>query len=413
MSKQSYIHVPYGKTVHGEEEIEAVVSVLRTSTQMGKNVREMEQKVANLFNKKHGVMVNSGSSANYLTIEILGLPAGSEVITPALTFSTTVAPLIKNHLVPVFIDVEPGTFNIDANQVESMITANTKAMMIPNLLGNLPNWKLLRELADKYNLIVIEDSCDTLGATIDGVSVGSYTDMSTTSFYGSHVINCAGNGGMLCVNEDRLAEHAKLLRSWGRSSSLFVESEAIENRFNIKVDGIDYDAKFVFETLGYNLEPSEMGAAFGLVQLSKLNKNIDARASAYDIHMKFFKEFEDWFILPKQLPNSRTGWLAFALTIKDTAPFNRKELQIFLEKRNIQTRTVFTGNILRQPGFSKIKRRESAHGYPNTDQVMRGGLLLGCHHGLTDEMIAHIHHSFKEFVTTEVNKTKKRETVSA
>lgn len=397
MSNQ-YIHVPYGKTVHGEEEIEAVVSVLRTSTQMGKNVREMENKVAALFNKKHGIMVNSGSSANYLTIEVLGLPAGSEVITPALTFSTTVAPLVKNHLVPVFIDVEPGTFNIDATQVEAMITPNTKAMMIPNLLGNLPNWKMLREIADKYNLIVIEDSCDTLGATIDGISVGHYTDMSTTSFYGSHVINCAGNGGMLCVNSDRLAEHVKLLRSWGRSSSLFVESEAIENRFNIKVDGIDYDAKFVFETLGYNLEPSEMGAAFGLVQLSKLNNNISAREKAYNTHMKFFSQFEDWFILPKQLPQSRTGWLAFALTILDNAPFTRKELQIFLEKRNIQTRTVFTGNILRQPGFNKIKRRESVNGYPNSDQVMRGGLLLGCHHGLTDEMMEHIHQSFKAFV---------------
>lgn len=403
---QEYLHVPYGKTVHGEEEIEAVVSVLRTSTQMGKHVREMEEKVAALFHKQHGIMVNSGSSANYLTIEILALPPGSEVITPALTFSTTVAPLVKNHLIPVFVDVEPGTFNIDVNKVEEMISPNTKAMMIPNLLGNLPNWKKLRELADNYNLLLIEDSCDTLGATIDGVSVGYYTDISTTSFYGSHVINCAGNGGMLCVNDQLLAERVKLLRSWGRSSSLFVESEAIENRFNIKVDGIDYDAKFVFETLGYNLEPSEMGAAFGLVQLTKLQKNIDAREAAFATHMKFFSDYEEWFILPKQLPGSRTGWLAFALTIKETAPFTRRDLQIFLEKRNIQTRTVFTGNILRQPGFSKIKRREMENGYSHTDQVMRGGILLGCHHGLTAEMIAHIHTSFMEFVETCVKKSK-------
>ncbi|MBA2710857.1 MAG: aminotransferase class I/II-fold pyridoxal phosphate-dependent enzyme [Tatlockia sp.] len=396
------MHVPYGKTVHGEEEIEAVVSVLRTSTQMGKNVREMEEKVANSFNKEFGIMVNSGSSANYLAIEILNLPAGSEVITPALTFSTTVAPLVKNGLISVFVDVEPGTFNIDANQVEAMISPKTKAMMIPNLLGNLPNWKLLKELADKYNLILIEDSADTLGATIDGQPVGRFTDISTTSFYGSHVVNCAGNGGMLCVNEQSLNERAKLLRSWGRSSSLFVESEAIENRFNIQVDGIDYDAKFVFEALGYNLEPSEMGAAFGLVQLSKLGQNIKAREQAFDSHTEFFAQYQDWFILPKQLPDSKTGWLAFPLTIKDDAPFTRKELQIFLEKRNIQTRTVFTGNILRQPGFSKIERRESAAGYPNADQVMRGGILLGCHHGLTSEMMAHIHQSFEEFVKTEI-----------
>lgn len=401
--KQEFIHVPYGKTVHGEEEIEAVVSVLRTSTQMGKHVREMEEKVADSFNKNFGIMVNSGSSANYLAIEILNLEPGSEVITPALTFSTTVAPLIKNGLIPVFIDVEPGTFNIDANQVEAMISPKTKAMMIPNLLGNLPNWKMLRALADKYNLILIEDSADTLGATIDGQPVGRFTDLSTTSFYGSHVVNCAGNGGMLCVNEQSLNERAKLLRSWGRSSSLFVESEAIENRFNIQVDGIDYDAKFVFEALGYNLEPSEMGAAFGLVQLSKLGQNIKAREQAFDIHTKFFAKYSDWFILPKQLVDSKTGWLAFPLTIKDSAPFTRKELQIFLERRNIQTRTVFTGNILRQPGFAKIQRRESAGGYPNADQVMRGGILLGCHHGLTPEMMAHIHQSFEEFVKVHVN----------
>lgn len=405
MSTQQYIHVPYGKTVHGEEEIEAVVHVLRTSTQMGKHVREMEEKVATLFSKKHGIMVNSGSSANYLAIEILGLPAGSEVITPALTFSTTVAPLVKHGLVPVFIDVEPGTFNIDVSLIESMISDKTKAVMIPNLIGNLPDWKKIRELADKYNLILIEDSCDTLGATLNKHSVGQYTDISTTSFYGSHVINCAGNGGMLCVNDPKLAERAKLLRSWGRSSSLFVESEAIENRFNIKVDNIDYDAKFVFETIGYNLEPNEMGAAFGLVQLSKLDKNIALREKAFIEHTQFFKQYQDWFILPKQLPNSRTGWLAFALTVKDSAPFTRKELQIFLEKRNIQTRTVFTGNILRQPGFKHIPRRETQNGYPHADQVMRGGILLACHHGLNDEMMQHIHHSFEAFAQQYVTST--------
>ncbi len=404
MSTEQFIHVPYGRTVHGEEEVEAVVKVLRTSTQMGTNVREMETRIADLFKKQYGIMVNSGSSANYLAIEILDLPAGSEVITPALTFSTTVAPLVKSNLIPAFVDVEPGTFNIDANKVEEMITEKTKAMMIPNLLGNLPNWKQLKDIATKHNLILIEDSADTLGATIDGLPVGQYTDLSTTSFYGSHVINCAGNGGMLCVNETKLAERAKLLRSWGRSSSLFVESEAIENRFNTVVDGIDYDAKFVFEALGYNLEPSEMGAAFGLVQLKKLNENIATRERFFNAQTKFFSQYEDWFILPKQLPNSRTGWLAFALTLKDGAPFTRKELQIFLEKRNIQTRTVFTGNILRQPGFSKIKRQESKAGYAHADQVMRGGILLGCHHGLTQEMMDHMHSSFEAFTKVHVNK---------
>ena len=392
------ISVPYGCTVHGEDEIAAVVSVLKTSTQMGKHVREMEHKVARLFSKKQGIMVNSGSSANYLAVEILNLPPDSEVITPALTFSTTVAPLVKNQLVPVFIDVEEDTFNIDSDQIEAMITANTRAIMIPNLLGNLPKWPVLRQLADQYNLIVIEDSADTLGATLEQQSVGHYSDISTTSFYGSHVINCAGNGGMLCVNDPRLAEKAKLLRSWGRSSSLYVESEAIENRFNVELDGIPYDAKFVFDVVGYNLEPSEMGAAFGLVQLSKLEKNIALREKHFQQHLAFFSQFPDWFILPRQLNNSHTGWLAFPLIVRDTAPFTRTEMQIYFEKNRIQTRTVLTGNILRQPGFNRIKRKETAKGYPNADRVMQGGILLGCHHGLNDIMMQHIHSTFANFI---------------
>ena len=397
MVETDFLRVPYGCTVHGEDEIAAVVNVLRTSTQMGKHVNGMETRVAKLYAKKHGIMVNSGSSANYLAIEIANLPKGSEVITPVLTFSTTVAPLIKHGLIPGFIDVEPGTYNIDVTKIESMITANTKAMMIPNLLGNLPDWKKLRELANQYNLVLIEDSADTLGATVNHESSGQYSDMSTTSFYGSHVINCAGNGGMLCVNSDEQMARAKLLRSWGRSSSLFVESEAIENRFNIDLDGIRYDAKFIFEALGYNWEPSEMGAAFGLVQLDKLNNNIGLREKWFLKHLDFFKHYEKWFILPKQLPLSRTGWLAFPMTVREEAPFTRTELQIFMEKRNIQTRTIFTGNILRQPGFKDIAHKTHSAGYKNADDVMRGGILLGAHHGLTSEMLAHMHESFELF----------------
>ncbi|MBS1690455.1 MAG: aminotransferase class I/II-fold pyridoxal phosphate-dependent enzyme, partial [Bacteroidetes bacterium] len=356
------MYVPYGTTVHGEEEIEAVVKVLRTSTQMGKNVREMEERVAALYAKQKGIMVNSGSSALYLAADLMDYEPGSEIITPALTFSTTVAPLIKKGWVPAFIDVEEGTYNLDAAKVEEMITPKTKAMVIPNLIGNLPNWKMLREIADKHNLFVLEDSADTLGAEIDGASSGRFTDMSTTSFYGSHIINCAGNGGMLCVNNEAYYNRGRLLRSWGRSSSLFVESEKIENRFNVEIEGIPYDAKFVFEEPGYNIEPSEMGAAFGIVQLNKLGHNIDTRTANYKRMREFFSQYEEYFILPKQLPNSRTGWLAFAITIRESAPFIRRDLQIFLEKRNIQTRTVFTGNILRQPGFKDKQHKASQNG---------------------------------------------------
>lgn len=398
MLQTDYIHVPYGKAVYGEKEIEAVMQVLRSTTQMGKHVRRMEERVAALYAKKFGIMVNSGSSALYLAADLMDFEPGSEIITPALTFSTTVAPILKKGWIPVFIDVEEGTYNIDVNKVEEMISPKTKAMIIPNLMGNLPDWQKLRAIADKHGLFVLEDSADTLGAEIGGSSSGRFTDMSTTSFYGSHIINCAGNGGMLCVNTEAFYDRGRLLRSWGRSSSLFVESEKIENRFNVEVDGIPYDAKFVFEEPGYNIEPSEMGAAFGNVQLDDLAHNIDTRTKNFGRMREFFAQYEEHFVLPKQLPDSRTGWLAFAVTIREGAPFIRRDMQIFLEKRNIQTRTVFTGNILRQPGFKHQPHRAATGGYPESDKVMRGGMLLACHHGLSEEQLAHVMESVTEFM---------------
>ena len=391
------MRVNYGQSVHSEEEIDAVVSVLRSSTQMGERVRAMEARVSALFDKTHGIMVNSGSSANYLAIELLGLPEGSEIITPALTFATTVAPIVRQRLVPVFVDVEEATYNIDAEAIEAMIGPDTRAMMIPSLIGNLPDWDRIREIADRHGLMVVEDSADTLGATLGGRSTGARAEISTTSFYGSHVINAAGNGGMVCVRDDELARRAKLLRSWGRTSSLFVDSESAETRFGIEVDGIPYDAKFVFEALGYNLEPSEMGAAFGLVQLDRLEENIRRRIDHFERQRAFFAQYEDWFILPRQLEAARSGWLAFPMTIRDDAPFTRRDMQIWLEERDIQTRPVFTGNILRQPAMANVRHRAAPGGYPMADAVMRGGILLACHHGLDDAQIDHMHTSFQSF----------------
>lgn len=394
------LRVPYGQSVHGEEEIAAVERVLRTSTQMGSHVRAMEARVAELFAKPHGIMVNSGSSANQLAVELLGLPAGSEVITPALTFSTTVAPLVRAGLVPSFVDVEPDTFNIDVEAIEAAITPATRAVMVPSLIGNLPDWDRIAAIARAHGLLVVEDSADTLGATLRGSSTGTRSHVSTTSFYGSHVVNCAGNGGMLCVDRESWDEEARLLRSWGRSSSLFVDSERIENRFEVAVGGIPYDAKFVFARLGYNLEPSELGAAFGLVQLDRLAANIESRIRNFAAQRAFFADFEEWFVLPRQRPESRTGWLAFPLIVRDDAPFSRRDLQIHFERRNVQTRTVFTGNILRQPGFAGIPRREAPGGYPNADRVMRGGMLLACHHGLVPEQLDHLHAVFHAFAAS-------------
>jgi len=202
---------------------------------------------------------------------------------------------------------------------------------------------------------------------------------------------------MLCVSDEAMGQRAKLLRSWGRTSSLYIDSESIENRFNVSLDGISYDAKFVFDELGFNVEPSEIGAAFGLVQLRKLEANITAREKNFSCHYEFFKAYENWFEMPRQLPDSRTGWLSFPLTIRASAPFNRRELQIWLEQADIQTRPVFTGNILRQPAMKNVRSITAPEGYPVADDVMRGGILLACHHGLDQSQIDYMHEMFVAF----------------
>jgi CDP-4-dehydro-6-deoxyglucose reductase, E1 len=392
-------NISYAKTVYGQEEIDAVVKCLNESTQMGNYARKFEAEIAKLFDKKQCLYVNSGSSALFIGIEAFNFPNGSEVITPALTFGTSVGCLIKNNLVPVFVDVEPLTYCIDVNEIEKAINNNTVAILAPNLMGNLCDWPEIRKIADKHNLVVIEDSADTLGASIDGKSSGSYSDMSITSFYGSHIINCAGNGGALLLDDKKIIEKAKLLRSWGRSSSLFDEkSEAIENRFDVNLDGIDYDAKFVFEAVGYNVEGSEIGAAFGLEQLKKLQKNILTRKNNFKRQCDFFNQHKQYFSNPVETDNINTAWLAFPILINENAPFSRKEFQIYLEKRNIQTRVVFTGNIIRQPMMKGMKYKTTDQGYPNSDAVMERGVLLPIHHGLTDEMFKRLHKTIDEFI---------------
>lgn len=395
------MRVNYGQSIHGNEEINAVVKVLKNSTQLGRNVQIFEKKVSSLYSKKYGLMVNSGSSALLLAFDSLNFPKGSEVITPVLTFSTSISYIIKNDLKPVFIDVKRNSFCIDEDQIKNALTKKTVAIVVPNLLGNLPNWLKIKKIIKSFhkNIIIIEDSADCLGSKYNKKSSGHYSDISITSFYGSHIINCAGNGGFIGVNNKKLYNKIKLLRSWGRSSSLFDEkSEKIENRFNIKLDGIDYDKKFVFEEIGHNLEPSELGAAFGLEQLKKLKNNLKKRKKIFNMHYNFLRKFNKSFILPYTSPFIDTAWLAFPILLSDNTKFKRKDLQIYLEKKNIQTRVIFTGNILRQPGFKNIKRKNIKSSYPNADFVMKNGILIGCHQGMSKKMVDYVHMHIKRFM---------------
>ena len=389
--------VPYGLAVHDHEEEEAVLEVIKNhKTIMGENVKKFEQEIAVLFGKQFGTMVNSGSSANLLAFEILDVPEDSEVITPILTFATTLSPIIKKGLTPVFVDVEPNTYIVNVDDIEQAITNKTCALMIPSLLGNIPDLVRLRKIADENKLIFIEDSADTLGATFDGIPTGKFSDISTTSFYGSHIITAAGEGGMICSNNKKWNERCKILRGWGRTSAVN-ESEEIEDRFNTMLDEIPYDSKFIFEEMGYNFLPSEISAAFGLVQLKKLKVFAEIRKRNFN-SLKLFFDSIDFFQTPKQLSNVETSWLAFPLTISSNSPFTRLEIVKHLESYGIQTRPVFSGNILRQPGFKNIKHKDLGKEFEVANNIMKNSFLIGCNHGLDERHMNRIKMAFTSFL---------------
>ena len=375
----------YGYAVYDQKEINAVNEVLTKKNLTlidGPSVKLFEKNVAKLFGKRFGLMVNSGSSANLLAIASLKLKKGSEIITPTLTFSTTVAPIYQLGMVPHFVDVEMNKFIINTEQIEKAINKKTKAIIVPNLLGNIPNYKKIYKIAKKYKLKIIEDSADTIGYTVNKKTFGKFTDIATTSFYASHIVTGAGFGGMACFNDKKLYEEAKILRGWGRSSATFNESEDIKRRFSAKVSGIPYDGKYIFLRMGYNFLPSEISAAFGLQQLKKLNNTISIRTKNFEYLKSFFSKFQEFVNLPITNLNARTAWLAFALTIKKNKKFNRRDMQIYFEKNNIQTRTIFTGNILRQPIMKNLKYKSIKNSSLISDNVMENGILLGCHHGM-------------------------------
>ena len=395
------MRVYYGKAVYNQKEIKASLDVLkRKSLNLidGPSVKELEIKIARIFGKKFALMVNSGSSANLLGLAAFEFKKGSEIITPALTFSTTVAPIYQLGYVPHFIDVGRSNYIANIEQIEKCINKNTVAIMIPNLLGNVPNWIKIKKIAKKYNLKVIEDSADTIGYKFKGKNFGKYSDISTNSLYASHIITGAGFGGVVCFNDKKLYEKAKLLRGWGRSSAIFNESEGVKLRFNKKVNGIPYDGKYIFSAMGYNFLPSEISAAFAIEQIKKLKKNINTRSKNFEKLFNFFKKFENFFELPSQNKDLRTAWLAFPLLIKKKSKLERKKLQIFLENNGIQTRTIFTGNILRQPIMKNKKFKKFSPKFPNSDNVMKNGILIGCHHGLTDKEIKYMMNKFSEFL---------------
>ena len=396
--------IEYAGSVHGEEEIAAVVAVLRgpaTALRIGKNVKELERLVAESFAKRKGIMVNSGSSALYLAVELLAPQPGDEIITSAVTFSTDVAPMVRAGVHPVFIDVTDDTYQIDVEQIEAAISSRTTAILAPNLIGNCPDWDVIREIADRHQLTVIEDSCDCLGATLRGTPTGSRAHMSVTSFALSHIITAAGTGGMICLDDDDLIDRCLLLRRWGRRSEpkLWGSKKTDDRRFFSDLDGLEYDDLFIFDEVGWNFEPSELSAAFAVVQMGKLETNLARRRRNFDLLVDYFSGHGETFVVPRLTPGVDTGWHMFPILIRPGSGVSRAAFQQHMERHGIDTRMVWTGNITRQPAFKNVPHRVADGGLANADRVMEQGLILPCNHGIDDDAIAYICETAEAFLT--------------
>jgi CDP-6-deoxy-D-xylo-4-hexulose-3-dehydrase len=372
-------YAPYKFESYGEEEIKAVEACLRDGWLGGFGPRsiEFEEKIAKRFGKKYGVFVNSGSSACLLALAALNLPKGCKIITPACTFSTTLAPIIQLGFRPVFVDVGLTTYVPTVADIIAMIDDEVKAIMVPNLIGNKPDWKLLRselQRIGREDIIVIEDSADTVTYTEE-------TDVATTSFYASHVITAGGTGGMVMYNDKKHVDRALQYRDWGRMGD---NSEIMDDRFNHSVDGIPYDHKFLYDVLGYNFKCSEMSAAFGLVQLERFGTFKDIRRDNIKRYLENLKDVEE-IILPDD--SIEPNWLAIPLQTE-----RRLELLTFLENNNIQTRVTFAGNVTRHPIY-----REYLQPFENSDTIMKNGFLLGAHHGMNIDDVDYVCGKIKEF----------------
>lgn len=364
---------------YDHEEIDAVTNCLKDGWLAGFGPRsiEFEEKIAQTFDKKYGVFVNSGSSACLLALSSLQLPKGSKVITPACTFSTTLAPIIQLGLEPVFCDVGLVSYVPSLTQVLDLVDDSIKVIMLPNLIGNKPEWKLLKQaLVDmgRDDIVLIEDSADTITHTLE-------SDISTTSFYASHVITAGGSGGMVMFNDPKLRDICLNIRDWGRIGD---NSEIMSDRFNHSVDDIPYDHKFLYGFLGYNMKSSEMNAAFGLVQLQKFERFAKIRRDNIERYLLNLSDCEQ-ILLPDD--NIKPNWLAIPLQTE-----NRFDLLHHLELNNIQTRVTFAGNVTRHPVY-----RDYLRPFANSDTIMKNGFLLGAHHGMTTEDVDHVCYKIKEF----------------
>jgi CDP-6-deoxy-D-xylo-4-hexulose-3-dehydrase len=396
-----------GRVFDADEYVSLVDAALDGWITAGKYSEEFEYQFSKYLGVYSSMIVNSGSSANLiamssLTSSSLGkdrLMPGEEVITVAAGFPTTVNPIVQNGAVPVFVDVQEDTYNINIDEIKDAISEKTKAIMVAHTLGNPFDVDSILRIAKDNNLYLVEDNCDALGSTYKGRMTGTFGDFSTVSFYPAHHITM-GEGGAVNTNNPNLARIARSFRDWGRDC--YCETGASDScgmRFTQKFGELPlgYDHKYVYSHIGYNLKATDLQAAVGVAQLKKLGTFIDLRKKNFKSLYNRIRQYEDYFILPKSLPGTEPSWFAFPLTVRKDSGFTRKEIVESLERNKIMTRTLFAGNLTKHPAYIGVNKR-IASSLEITDNIMNQSFFIGVYPGINEEMLEYIGYTFDEIM---------------
>ena len=400
--------VNYAGRVFDEKELSnAVEASLDFWLTEGRFSEQFSDKIADFLDMENVLLTNSGSSANLLafsalTSEKLGerrLKPGDEVISVAAGFPATVTPILQHGLVPVFVDVDIPTYNIDVEMIRKAISPKTRCIFIAHTLGNPFNIDAIMELAEENNLWVIEDNCDAFGSKYKGKKTGSFGHLSTISFYPAHHIT-TGEGGGICTNNPQLAQLVRAFRDWGRDCYCAPgENNTCGKRFSQQFGTLPfgYDHKYVYSEVGYNLKMTDIQAAIGVAQMDKLPIFVERRKENFKEWTRIFSKYQEYFILPEATEHSDPAWFAFIVTLKEGTPFKRDELTRYLNSKLIETRNLFAGNITKQPGFIGKKWRIADH-LNNTDYIMNNTFFLGTYPGLTKEMFNYAEEVIDKFI---------------
>ena len=396
-----------GRVFDHEEVLNLINASLDFWLTEGRFSEEFAEKISDFLDVDNVYLTNSGSSSNLLALSALTsdklgdrrLKPGDEVITVAAGFPATVTPILQNNCIPVFVDVELPTYNINVENLKKAVSSKTKAIFLAHTLGNPWNVSAVKEIAEKNNLWLIEDNCDAFGSKYDGKYTGTFGDISTISFYPAHHIT-TGEGGAVVTNNEQLGQLIRAFRDWGRDCYCNSgENNTCGKRFTQQFGTLPkgYDHKYVYSEIGYNLKMTDMQAAIGAAQMDKLESFCEKRKKNFARYQEMLKKYDNYLILPKATENSDPAWFTYILSIREDAPFSRNDIVTHLTDRRIETRNIFAGNMVRQPAFIG-KPHRMVDELSITDFVMNNTFFLGTYPGMTTEMLDYTEEVFSDFI---------------